>query len=392
MAAANSPARRLEQELGRVKNADLSEADRGAITAMVENLQKKDATLAAYCRCIRLLGKYADNDLTELNAEEMATVLDETAEAKDWSPKTLAQYQSGAKAFAKFRGLDADAIQVERTSGSSSVDSRTVMTTDDFHALRDAAPNMRDKALVDLLGYTGQRLRVIQSLKIRDVDPDEGVYYMPDADGLKGADKNGEKRPLLGARKSVGDWVEMHPTGEPDDILITALETGSGTPGEEISGQHINARLQKVADRAGVDKPVNAHAFRHFFVTVAKKTYEMEDGTIRHLIGHGDGSRIMETTYQHLNDDDHISAAEKAFGIEEDGEEPESLTPPFCPTCTRPLPPEVQECPTPTCSEVFGPGTVEQDGQDPASMVEGMEKEELLQTIKAIEGKLSGDS
>jgi hypothetical protein len=64
----------------------------------------------------------------------------------------------------------------------------------------------------------------------------------------------------------------------------------------------------------------------------------MYEATIKHLIGHGPGSTIMETTCQHLSDDDHIRAAEIAQDLQKPEDE-SSLTPEVCPTCPLELSP-----------------------------------------------------
>ena len=58
----------------------------------------------------------------------------------------------------------------------------------------------------------------------------------------------------------------------------------------------------------------------------------MDDSTIKHFIGHGSDSTVMETTYQHLSDDDYTAKAERAMGLRE-AEEASPLTPDICPTC-----------------------------------------------------------
>lgn len=150
---------------------------------------------------------------------------------------------------------------------------------------------------------------------------------------MKGADQNGKKRPLLGATRAVYDWLKDHPTGEDEDFLITCLPTANrGTPGAILSQSNIRTRLKIIAENAEVNKPPNSHNFRHYFVTTCKRDYNLDEATINHLIGHGPGSTMMETTYQHLTDDDHIKTAEVAAGLcEPDQESP--LTPTACPTC-----------------------------------------------------------
>jgi hypothetical protein len=211
-----------------------------------------------------------------------------------------------------------------------------------------------------LLLYTGQRIRAIQTLRIKDVDLDSGEYRLnTDADGLKGADIVGKRRPLLGAENAVRDWLDKHPTGQPDDYLITALPManrggGSGGDGDYLSSAAIHRRLNKIVDSAGVDKPANAHNFRHYFVTLAVREFDLDPATIKHLIGHRKDSVVMETTYQHLTDDDHIRAAREGTDA---GREPEpkdgGLTPETCPVCNEPLAKAAKACSR--CGQVFTP-------------------------------------
>lgn len=366
---ANAPDERLQQELDRLEAADIPEADREAIRATVSDLndfnqpstRPSKTTKSGYCKNLRLLSKYADEPLTDMDADGLNDTMSEVADGRGWSDSTVAQYQSALKALGAYLGYDREEIDIDSTGRSGGqVDPRSVMTPEQFHAIRENAGNMRDRAMIDLLGYTGQRVRAIQTLRIRDIDLDEGVWFIPDAEGLKGAEKVGKKRPLLGARKSVQEWVQMHPTGDSGDYLITAMPHGpNGDVGGQISRQTIARRIRQAAERADDDvidtdkTPVNPHAFRHFFVTVAKEQYDMDDSTVKFLIGHGEGSNVMATTYRHLSDEYHVEKAMDDFGldVENDG----GLAPPVCPTCGTPLRPEAEACPTPTCGEVFVP-------------------------------------
>ena len=224
----------------------------------------------------------------------------------------------------------------------------------EIQQMRDAVSNTRDRCLLELLLNTGQRVRAIQTLRIKDVDVEEGVYYLNSDDlGLKGADKNGKKRPLLGAKRPVYDWLKDHPTGNPNDYLITCLPTANrGTPGAILSQSNIRIRLKIIAENAEVNKPPNPHNFRHYFVTTCKRDYGLDEATIKHLIGHGPDSTIMESTYQHLTDDDHIKTAEVVAGLREPNRE-SPLTPAVCPTCSESLESTWRSCPA--CGTPFTP-------------------------------------
>ena len=192
------------------------------------------------------------------------------------------------------------------------------------------------------------------NLRLRDIDLDNAAFYLnEDAGDLKGA--NG-KRPLLYAEKAVREWYNQHPCADPEAHFITHRYDWDNKPysaGERLDGSTIYRQLQRIGERAGVEKPMNAHNFRHTFVTVCKRNYGMDNDTIKRLIGHRPDSNIMEATYSHLTDDDVIAAAEQSVGIRED--EPESpLTPEICDICGEPVPtPNAKACPS--CGTVFTP-------------------------------------
>lgn len=147
----------------------------------------------------------------------------------------------------------------------------------------------RDKCLFELLIFTGQRIRVVRTLRVKDVDTDDGVFWInEDVNGTKGAEKNENKRPLLGAKRGVYDWLQYHPTKAPDDDLITIRPSANrGTPGDNLHQSTLNRILKGIAEDAGVadTKNVHAHLFRHYFVTVAKRDYGLDNDTIEHLVG-----------------------------------------------------------------------------------------------------------
>jgi hypothetical protein len=225
-----------------------------------------------------------------------------------------------------------------------------MFTVEEVQAMREAVGSSRERCLFELLCYTGQRIRAIQTLRVRDIDLEENVLYLnEDADGLKGAKG---KRPLLGAEAYVRRWLEHHPTSEPDDYLITPKATGGGEPGGMITQDTIRYHLRKIADKADVDKDVHPHIFRHYFTTIAKRDYDLDDAYIKHLRGDSPGSNVMETTYRHLSDNDAIEHADAKF----DGREPETdspLTPEKCGTCGVILEPNAKACSN--CGQVFTP-------------------------------------
>lgn len=321
-----------------------------------DELEKQ--TLNTYGDNLRLVAKRLDIPLLEATTDDINEFMEDMMNTL--SKSTVQLYQCSVVSFYRYHsGLDVnpDKIAILKDEPTK-VDEQDIFNSDDIEAMREVIPNDRDRAIFELALNTGQRVRAIQSLRVKDVKPQEGIFYLNDSvDGLKGADKQSRKRPLLGARKACLDWLDKHPTAdEPESAFITHLpkyeQRYGDNFGEALSAQHINKRLRMIGEEAGIDKPTNVHNFRHSFVTIAKRDYGLDDSTIKFIIGHNPGSDVMETTYSHLTADDHISKAEVGAGIKEPEEE-STLTPDICPTCYENLSENAKACPS--CGEVFTP-------------------------------------
>lgn len=400
MPRADDPSHKYDKERERVKGSDLGDSEKGAILDFLEahhpdmgasgNLSFN--SLEGYGRALRLIAKESDCSLLKHNTDSLQKIFE------DWlndgmGKQTVRQRQAASRKFYRFH--DIEQVQPDEipltNKGDTSVDERDMFTKEEVHQLREACSNTRDRCLIELLLYTGQRIRVIQTLRLKDVKPAEGVYYLnTDEEGLKGADKNGQKRPLLGATNAVREWKNHHPTEEEEDYLITTLPSATrGNEGDYLSAPAIRDRLKRIGKEAEIDKPVNAHNFRHYFVTVCHREYDMDHATIKHLIGHTPDSVVMEKTYSHLTDEDHINHARKATnGV---GKEPEedkgSLTPEVCPTCNENLPPSAKACPA--CGMVFTPDAkatqdqIQDDIYQAKGELEG-EEEDALDEMKRL--------
>lgn len=409
----DDPDHKYRKERERIKGSGLSEEDTEAsleflaafdpndLSASYTNEKGEKETLSynsleGYGRALRLIGKKSDRELLDQTQESLQQVFDEFLE--DLKKKTVRQRQAAAIKFYRYHNqcdVDPDEIVLSQPE-ETTVDERDMFTKDEIQRLRDACDNTRDRAILELLIYTGQRIRALQTLRLKDIDLDEGVYYLnTDELGLKGADDVGRKRPLLGSEKAVRQWIDNHPTGEPDDYLITSLPSATGTheKGEYLSLPAIRQRLWKIADRADVydrdskeGKPPNPHNFRHYFVTVCFREYDMDPSTIKFLIGHHQESVVMEETYSHLTDEDHINAArEKTQAGREPEETESSLTPEACPTCREPLPPNAKACPD--CGMVFTPDAKAAENYVEQSVRESYREAEDMEEVERAKAK-----
>ncbi|MEF8975571.1 MAG: tyrosine-type recombinase/integrase [Halapricum sp.] len=329
---------------------------------------RKPSTLRQWLRSVATFARDLDGSLLEADADDFNTVAQRLYEgkaasvSKPLSKNSVRTRQNCLKRFLRHldNGVDPEDIAVFDMK-STVVDPEDMLTREEFHALRNAPEHPRDKAIVDLFLYTGQRNTAIRTLRIKDIDLDDKKYRLnKEADGLKGAELIGTWNPLLGATGSVRDWLNHHP--EPDNpeayLICERRDSQVRDATTTISDDTVNRVLREAAELAAEEvpgiknKPSHAHALRHNFVTMCKRDYSMDDDVIKRLIRHKPESDVMNTTYAHLSDSDYIQKAEEAFGIREEKDE-SPMTPEHCSVCRDPLPPNAKACPN--CGEVYTP-------------------------------------
>ncbi|GAA0475008.1 site-specific integrase (plasmid) [Halococcus dombrowskii] len=304
-------------------------------------------------------------DFSDTSADEVNDVLIWMHDEAGKSDSTLATYVGALKLLFEFRDLGVEPENLRTFSSDSSPrhDQTDLFDDSDIQALRQAAEETRfpkrDRAFLELLIFTGQRVTALLTLRMEDVDVEEGYIYLnaeyaDKYDGLKGALRRGRKRPMFGAKKSVQQYKRYHPYKDHDNPFFFVSDPKSfyGNPEKFWSKSASKSLLRRLKEMAEIEKPTNPHNFRHYFATIMYRDYGLRPETIKMLLGHVKGSTVFETTYSHVIDADHIATAEEAVGIKE----PESsnpLTPEICPTCNELLQDDWRACPS--CGEEFGP-------------------------------------
>lgn len=352
---------------------------------------KELSTLRTYLNDLGRIAKQTElatataDDINEV----MQSFLNGTADGvKDagLAKSTTRTYQMIAKSFYGYHDdLECDPSGITGLQEQSSpIDPDDMLKREEIHELRDVATHPRDRAIVDLFLYTGQRATAIRTMQLKHLDLQQGIYKLnATADGLKGADENAKRRPLLLAESSVRNWVQSHPEKDNSEAyLITAKPRYSDPdPSEPVSHDVFTYLSEQLKEGVSYDKPVNPHALRHNFVTIAKRDYDMDNGVIKHLIGHSPSSRVMETTYAHLSDDDYIEAARRAMGNGEYEEDESPLTPPICSNCGENVSHDAKACEG--CGVRFTPDSahLKQGAESRIVEVQNEQEGEIVQEI-----------
>jgi integrase len=351
----------------------------------------KPRSIDRYLSCMRICVKEG-LDPFDTTAEEFNALMDRMHDVDGKAKTTVQGYQAAGEAFFRYHdqlGVDPGDINHYGEKSEPRHDERDMFTPEDIEALRQACAETdmtnRNRALLELLIFTGQRIGALATLRIGDIAFEDGnhgyIYLNEEYDdengGLKGALNRGKKRPMFGATKYVRDWIQYHPRGgdnpDPDAWLFIGdpshWKTDPDDHWAKVSADHV---LRRIGEYAGVDKPVNAHNFRHYCATVLYRDYDLDRDTIRMLLGHVRGSSALEEIYSHLFEEDYIERAEEQMGYREK-QDRNPFTPETCPTCGELLDDDAKACPG--CGTIFTP-----DAQAAKEQIDEQIKESYKET------------
>ena len=132
-----------------------------------------------------------------------------------------------------------------------------LLNKDDIQRMIKACYTVRDKALISVLWESGCRAGELLGMKIKNVQFDEkGAVIIVHG-------KTGSRRlRLVSSVPHLSNWLEHHPLkNNPEAPLWVSV--GSKNHAKQIMYHCLNARLRKIAKRAGIKKKVNPHMFRH---------------------------------------------------------------------------------------------------------------------------------
>jgi integrase/recombinase XerD len=120
---------------------------------------------------------------------------------------------------------------------------------------RRAPTGIRDRALIALLWRTGLRISEALDLKPSDIVPAKGTVRVPKGKGGKSRTVGIDDDALA----VVERWLDVRRARG-----INGKQTVFCTlDGGRLSGQQVRAMLKRRAAKAGIERRVNPHAFRH---------------------------------------------------------------------------------------------------------------------------------
>lgn len=153
---------------------------------------------------------------------------------------------------------------------------RHAMSEEEIELLRQACKTIREKALIEFLISTGCRLSEIVAINKDDINWAEMSLHV-----IGKGDKERKVYFSVKAKLLLKQYILTRNDNNP------ALFVTVRNPHHRLGGRSIEREIQKIAIRAGFDKAVYPHLFRHSFATF-KLNAGMSLPVLQHLMGHSD--------------------------------------------------------------------------------------------------------
>ena len=331
--------RNVDKVMGYIDSLDISEVNKQWIKKFIDYCRAQGLSKRRIIKYAYSLGKLAmmfKKDFAKANKEDIIRVVGEieSSDLKEW---TKVGYKVIIKRFYKWL-KEAQGMKLSKRQYPEEVEwipttmkrnriklHNEILTVEEVNKIADCTLNPRDRALVLTLYESGARIGELLNLKIKDVEFDDygAVLHL--------FGKTGSRRiRIVSSAPAITNWLRYHPKKD-DRNAHLFCEILPGKEGKPLVYEVVNKMLKKASQRAGVQKPVNPHNFRHSRATHLAK--HLTESQLCHYMGWVQGSREA-STYVHLSGRDLDDAILRLHGLKQKEEkEEESFKPKKCPRC-----------------------------------------------------------
>lgn len=270
-------------------------------------------TARQYANVLTHFSQATEKRLLDLDVEGFLQILENMKPrrprkdgVKGFSKASLETYKRVAKTFYTRMGKGDDFKDLKVGPSPSAVEVETDLLTDqEYDDLKKAANSQRDRAMMDLLRWSGCRAGELVNIKLRDVHQDEDGDWVV---SIRRGKTTARTVPILQPGE-VLFWIEGGTRAPKPDALL--FPNPSGKP---LSRWTVYRMLVLTAERAGIKKKVTPHMLRHLCATTfARRNLGLSSAN--YLLGWKPNSKMF-ATYEHLGGTGANHALKEAFGVE----------------------------------------------------------------------------
>ncbi|WP_048140362.1 site-specific integrase [Methanosarcina horonobensis] len=289
-----------------------------------ENIGKSEYTRTNDVMALTEFCKNINKPIDKLTKVDIYQLFDSLKKGK--SKSTIQFHKIGIRLFLDFAGRTdlAELCKFERSKTDEKLP-EDILTSDDVEKLINAASSLRDRALIAFMYESGARRGEFFEIQIKHVvfDKNGAVVTLP-----KG--KTGARRiRLVWSSGYLRNWIDNHPLRENRDAYVWCSSRDYTKTLEYVTFQN---SLKRFALKAGVQKRVNMHSFRHAAAT--RLANDLTEQQLKKYLGWSAGSD-MAARYVHLSGKDIDQAILKVNGIEIEEEDKTELKTIRCPRCNE---------------------------------------------------------
>ncbi len=213
-----------------------------------------------------------------------------------------------------------------------------LLSEDEVLKIANAAETIRDKAFILVLYETGCRIGEILSIRIKNLQFDQYGAI------LRVTGKTGDRRVrVISSAPVLANWIDIHPyKNDQDAVVWYPNATNRKNAKRAIMHGSIYVLIKKLAAKAGVNKRIYPHLFRHSRATAMAGKFT--EAQMKEYFGWVQGSD-MAATYVHLSGRDVDNALLKLHGLAKpDEEKEEKMRVRTCARCKEHNSPIAQFC------------------------------------------------
>jgi integrase/recombinase XerD len=254
---------------------------------MLEELQLRnyaEFTIERYLDAVRSFAKFFHKSPDQLGPEQIREYLLYLVRDRKSAPSTV-QVHRAALRFLYVKTLNQPWFDERVARTRKRIKLPTVLSAAEITRILDNTRNLKHWTMIATFYATGVRLNELRKLKVADIDSQRMVIHVREAKGGRPRDI-GLSKNLLERLKIYWHWRKPQTWLFPSDMR----------PDQPLERKSIRCACSLAGRRAGIDRAVSPHVFRH-----SCATHMLEAGadlrTIQVLLGHAN----IETTARYLS-------------------------------------------------------------------------------------------